>query len=176
MLVRPQESPASAAPPCRSRPALPWTHRRRNEYRWGARTHTTTITITTDAEADLSIPDAELSRPSSAAAACCAGAGLLGAGAAAASVLSRGGPGRRRHGDERGYVGGLRWLAGDHHIHTQYSGDGMYRVIDQARHAAAYGLDWMVITDHGGATHARIGVGPGQPGHRGGPLGAARHC
>jgi hypothetical protein len=50
------------------------------------------------------------------------------------------------------------WLAGDHHIHTQLSSDGMYRVIDQARHASAYGLDWLVITDHGGATHARIGV------------------
>ncbi|GAA5117544.1 PHP domain-containing protein [Alloalcanivorax gelatiniphagus] len=50
------------------------------------------------------------------------------------------------------------WLAGDHHIHTQYSSDGQYRVIDQAQHAAAYGLDWLVITDHGGPTHARLGV------------------
>jgi hypothetical protein len=31
-------------------------------------------------------------------------------------------------------------------------------VIDQARHAQAYGLDWMVVTDHGSATHAKIGV------------------
>ncbi|WP_256863414.1 hypothetical protein [Microbispora sp. GKU 823] len=43
-------------------------------------------------------------------------------------------------------------------MHTQYSSDGMYRVIDQVRHANAYGLDWMVITDHGSATHAKIGV------------------
>jgi hypothetical protein len=50
------------------------------------------------------------------------------------------------------------WLAGDHHIHTQHSSDGMYRVIDQAQHGAAYGLDWLVITDHGGATHAKLGV------------------
>ncbi|MEU0313024.1 histidinol-phosphatase [Nocardioides sp. NPDC006273] len=50
------------------------------------------------------------------------------------------------------------WLAGDHHIHTQHSPDGMYRVIDQAQHGAAYGLDWLVITDHGGATHAKLGV------------------
>jgi hypothetical protein len=34
----------------------------------------------------------------------------------------------------------------------------MYRVIDQVRHANAYGLDWMVITDHGSVTHAKIGV------------------
>ncbi|MFD0822473.1 PHP domain-containing protein, partial [Micromonospora zhanjiangensis] len=54
--------------------------------------------------------------------------------------------------------GGLLWLAGDHHIHTQHSSDGQYRVIDQVRHANAYGLDWMVITDHGSVTHAKIGV------------------
>lgn len=54
--------------------------------------------------------------------------------------------------------GGFRWLAGDHHIHTQYSSDAQYRVIDQARHGQAYGLDWLVITDHGSATHAKIGV------------------
>jgi hypothetical protein len=60
---------------------------------------------------------------------------------------------------DRSAGGAVRtWLAGDHHIHTQYSSDAMYRVIDQAQHAAAYGLDWLVITDHGGATHARIGV------------------
>jgi hypothetical protein len=50
------------------------------------------------------------------------------------------------------------WLAGDHHIHTQYSSDAQYRVIDHVRHANAYGLDWMVITDHGGVAHAKIGV------------------
>ncbi|MBM6405293.1 histidinol-phosphatase [Phycicoccus sp. CSK15P-2] len=52
----------------------------------------------------------------------------------------------------------LTWLAGDHHIHTQFSSDGMYRVQDQAQNGRAYGLDWMVITDHGGADHARYGV------------------
>ena len=53
---------------------------------------------------------------------------------------------------------GYSWLAGDHHIHTQYSSDGMYRVVDQVQHAPAYGLDWMVITDHGSVAHAKIGV------------------
>lgn len=52
----------------------------------------------------------------------------------------------------------LSYLAGDHHIHTQYSSDAMYRVSDQARRAAEFGLDWLVITDHGNATHAKIGV------------------
>ena len=49
-------------------------------------------------------------------------------------------------------------MAGDHHIHTQFSPDGQYRVIDHVRHANAYGLDWMVITDHGSNQHAKIGV------------------
>lgn len=66
--------------------------------------------------------------------------------------------GRDERGRGRGGAPIRHWLAGDHHIHTQYSSDAMYRVIDQAQHASAYGLDWLVITDHGGATHARVGV------------------
>ena len=31
-------------------------------------------------------------------------------------------------------------------------------MIDHVRHANAYGLDWMVITDHGSVQHAKIGV------------------
>ncbi|MEU6415459.1 PHP domain-containing protein [Microbispora sp. NPDC046933] len=89
-------------------------------------------------------------------------AGLLGAGLTAASVL--GAPGQAAAASTGLPLGGREpkdgflWLAGDHHIHTQYSSDGMYRVIDQVRHANAYGLDWMVITDHGSTTHAKIGV------------------
>ncbi|MGI5161567.1 PHP domain-containing protein [Microbispora sp. CA-102843] len=89
-------------------------------------------------------------------------AGLLGAGLTAASVL--GAPGQAAAASaatsrgEREPKDGFLWLSGDHHIHTQYSSDGMYRVIDQVRHANAYGLDWMVITDHGSTTHAKIGV------------------
>jgi hypothetical protein len=58
----------------------------------------------------------------------------------------------------RARVNNLLWLAGDHHIHTQHSSDAQYRVIDHVRHANAYGLDWMVITDHGSVAHAKIGV------------------
>ncbi|MET8169390.1 PHP domain-containing protein [Streptomyces sp. NPDC005329] len=53
---------------------------------------------------------------------------------------------------------GFLWLAGDHHIHTQYSSDGKYRVVDQVRQGARHGMDWLVITDHGSTTHAKIGV------------------
>jgi hypothetical protein len=53
---------------------------------------------------------------------------------------------------------GYHWFAGDHHIHTCHSHDGVYPVIDHVRRGNAYGLDWMVITDHGSEPHARIGV------------------
>lgn len=79
---------------------------------------------------------------------------------------------------------GFLWLAGDHRIHTQYSSDGKYRVGDQVRQGARHAMDWLVITDHGSGTHAKIGVEkvdpdilrlPGTDGNRGavGARGAA---
>jgi hypothetical protein len=86
-------------------------------------------------------------------------AGLLGAGAAAVGVFGGAGEAAAQEPSSRKTPrGGFQWLSGDHHIHTQYSPDAQYRVIDQVRHANAYGLDWMVITDHGSDQHARIGV------------------
>ncbi|MEV4344060.1 histidinol-phosphatase [Actinoplanes sp. NPDC049596] len=113
---------------------------------------------------DMSIPDSELSPSDVSRRGFLRGAGLLGAGAAA-SVLAvptaaqaAGLP--HSHGPAGGGSGkgGFKWLAGDHHIHTQYSSDAQYRVIDQARHGRAFGLDWVVITDHGSVAHAKIGV------------------
>ncbi|GAA0812624.1 histidinol-phosphatase [Spirilliplanes yamanashiensis] len=107
---------------------------------------------------DLSVPDSELSPSDVSRRGFLRGAGLLGAGAAA-SVLATGTPAHAHPPTGGGRVkGGFRWLAGDHHIHTQYSSDGQYRVIDQAKYGAAYGLDWLVITDHGSNAHAKIGV------------------
>ncbi|AQZ61109.1 Histidinol phosphatase and related hydrolases of the PHP family [[Actinomadura] parvosata subsp. kistnae] len=112
---------------------------------------------------DLSVPDGELSPGQLSRRRMFRRAGLLGAGLTAAGVL--GGEGQaavaatgRDEGRGREPRDGYQWLAGDHHIHTQHSSDGVYRVIDHVRHANAYGLGWMVITDHGGATHAKIGV------------------
>jgi hypothetical protein len=94
-------------------------------------------------------------------------AGLLGLGTAAtAGVVGASGPFSAApalgavagHGTGRHRSSGLTWLTGDHHTHTQYSSDGQYRVNDNVRHAAAYGLDWMVITDHGNAMHVKIGA------------------
>lgn len=49
-------------------------------------------------------------------------------------------------------------LAGDHHIHTQYSPDAMYTVDTHVKNASKNGLDWMVITDHGGTAHQKYSV------------------
>ncbi|HEY0533216.1 MAG TPA: PHP domain-containing protein [Actinoplanes sp.] len=106
---------------------------------------------------DPSVPDGELSPSEVSRRGFLRSAGLLGAAAAGAGALVEPGAADahdRGHHPANGYL----WLAGDHHIHTQHSSDAQYRVIDQVRHANAYGLDWMVITDHGSVAHAKIGV------------------
>lgn len=112
---------------------------------------------------DLSVPDQELTASQLSRRSMLRRTGLLGAGLAAGSVLAGAGQAAAASasaaltaGGSR--TGGLLWLAGDHHIHTQYSSDAKYRVIDHVRQGNAHGLDWMVITDHGSETHAKIGV------------------
>jgi hypothetical protein len=107
---------------------------------------------------DVNVPDSELSPSEVSRRGFLRSAGLLGAGAAAAGAGAFSDPVAALAHDRGGKRNGFHWLAGDHHIHTQHSSDAQYRVIDHVRHANAYGLDWMVITDHGGATHAKIGV------------------
>ncbi|GLZ30358.1 hypothetical protein Lesp02_25470 [Lentzea sp. NBRC 105346] len=48
---------------------------------------------------------------------------------------------------------GYQWLSGDHHVHTQYSYDGMYTIEQQLRGALRHGTDWLVVTDHGHSSH-----------------------
>ncbi|OUD03836.1 PHP domain-containing protein [Streptomyces swartbergensis] len=111
---------------------------------------------------DTSIPDEELTPSQLSRRSMLRRTGLLGAGLAAGSVLGGAGEAAASTGQtpaaHGSRSGGYLWLAGDHHIHTQYSNDGKYRVVDQVRHGARYGMDWLVITDHGNATHSRIGV------------------
>ncbi|MEU5026688.1 PHP domain-containing protein [Streptomyces milbemycinicus] len=111
---------------------------------------------------DMSVPDEALTPSQLSRRSMLRRTGLLGAGLAAGSVL--GGAGQAAAAEPASAIsrsersGGYLWLAGDHHIHTQYSSDAKYRVIDHVRQANAHGLDWMVITDHGSETHAKIGV------------------
>ncbi|SEL59778.1 hypothetical protein SAMN05428989_2025 [Pseudoxanthomonas sp. GM95] len=66
---------------------------------------------------------------------------------------------------------GRQWLAGDHHVHSEWSvdwdrsttpptpirgGDSRYSRTRNAQEAAANGLVWMVHTDHGGPGHSRV--------------------
>ncbi len=125
----------------------------------------TELDAATLAALDESVPDSDLSPSEVSRRALLRSAGILGGTAAlavsGAQLAAAAAPQAAAAEDGWIFRPGNRpnvWLAGDHHIHTQLSSDGLYRVIDQARHAAAFGLDWLVITDHGGATHARIGV------------------
>lgn len=67
--------------------------------------------------------------------------------------------------------GDRRWLAGDHHVHSEWSvkwdesnsppkpirgGDSPYSRTRNARQALAHGLSWMVHTDHGGPGHSAV--------------------
>jgi hypothetical protein len=85
------------------------------------------------------------------------GTGLAGAGAVLGSGTAAAGSERRRGREPRN---GYLWLAGDHHIHTQYSNDAMFPVATQVERAVTYGLDWMVVTDHGNAPFASYSVQP----------------
>ncbi|HYG05994.1 MAG TPA: hypothetical protein VD865_06230 [Stenotrophomonas sp.] len=63
------------------------------------------------------------------------------------------------------------WQPGDHHVHSEWSvdwdhrttpptpiagGDSQYSRTRNAQQARAYGLTWMVHTDHGGPGHSRV--------------------
>ncbi|MEU8124682.1 phosphoesterase [Spirillospora sp. NPDC049024] len=67
--------------------------------------------------------------------------------------------------------GGRRWLAGDHHVHSEFSvgydnstapptpilgGDAIYPLAVNASNARRFGLAWMVSTDHGGPLHSKL--------------------
>ena len=64
-----------------------------------------------------------------------------------------------------------QWLAGDHHVHSEWSvdwnhsttpptpvrgGDSSYSRSHNAMQAKAFGLRWMVHTDHGGPGHSAV--------------------
>lgn len=83
------------------------------------------------------------------------GGAAMGTGAAAASPES---DDALRNRPTNPWGGRDRWYAGDHHIHTQYSSDGLYSVAKQVAEAKKHGLDWVVITDHGGVAHQKFSI------------------
>ncbi|MFC8796575.1 PHP domain-containing protein [Promicromonospora sp. NPDC057138] len=92
---------------------------------------------------------------------------LLGAGAVGAGLVATGvdastttTTATASAGADRTRRGGYVWLAGDHHLHSQYSNDAMYRIDDQAARAVTGGLDWIVITDHGNESFAAHSIAP----------------
>ena len=114
---------------------------------------------------DLAVPDAELSPTQLGRRSFLRRAGLLGAAAVTPNVLggtlgspAAASPAGRGTGVAGGDVDDLLWLTGDHHLHTQYSPDAQYRISQQVDSAARFGLDWMVVTDHGSVAHQKFDV------------------
>ncbi|MGC5311612.1 phosphoesterase [Micromonospora zamorensis] len=100
---------------------------------------------------------------------------LVGAGAAWADEERRPGD------DDKSDRGGSKnrvWRAGDHHIHSEYSGefdttkspivfhkgaDAVYPIVTNAIMAKNFGLTWAMCTDHGGPTHSKVNIEQAYP-------------
>ncbi|MEU6516281.1 phosphoesterase [Streptomyces sp. NPDC046978] len=106
----------------------------------------------------------------------------VGATLAAASPMVGGGAAWAREedkndgkpGDSRGRV----WRAGDHHVHSEYSGefdtstnppkfikgaDAVYPIVTNAIMAKNFGLTWAMCTDHGGPNHSKVNLEQAYP-------------
>jgi hypothetical protein len=81
-------------------------------------------------------------------------------------------------GHDSGSHGGRAWRAGDHHIHSEYSGefdtsvnppvfhkgaDAVYPIVTNAIMAKNFGLTWAMCTDHGGPTHSKVNLEQAYP-------------
>ncbi|MEU8257491.1 phosphoesterase [Micromonospora inaquosa] len=100
---------------------------------------------------------------------------LVGAGAAWADEDRR--PDEHDKPD-RGNSKNRVWRAGDHHIHSEYSGefdttkspivfhkgaDAVYPIVTNAIMAKNFGLTWAMCTDHGGPTHSKVNIEQAYP-------------
>ncbi|MDH3035217.1 phosphoesterase [Streptomyces sp. TRM75561] len=94
--------------------------------------------------------------------------------AAAAPAVADAGDNRRHGGGSRGRV----WRAGDHHVHSEYSGsydtstnpptfrkgaDAVYPIVTNVIMAKHFGLTWAMCTDHGGPTHSKVNLEQAYP-------------
>ncbi len=82
-------------------------------------------------------------------------AGVLAAGAAATTAVA--GPAMAVPGNSGNNDPQLRWLVGDHHVHTQFSHDAKYLIRQQLDAAEHYGVDWLALTEHSNFGHANNG-------------------
>ncbi|MFI1731085.1 phosphoesterase [Streptomyces acidicola] len=107
----------------------------------------------------------------------------VGATLAAASPLVGGGPAAAADDDAERTNGssssrGRVWRAGDHHVHSEYSGtfdtttnppkfqkggDAVYPIVTNAIMAKHFGLTWVMCTDHGGPTHSKVNLEQAYP-------------
>ncbi|MFJ9212050.1 phosphoesterase [Streptomyces sp. NPDC102264] len=106
----------------------------------------------------------------------------VGATLAAASPLVGAGQAWAHDDDDRehGKSGDSRraWRAGDHHVHSEYSGefdtstnpptfhkgaDAVYPIVTNAIMAKHFGLSWVMCTDHGGPTHSKVNLEQAYP-------------
>jgi hypothetical protein len=85
--------------------------------------------------------------------------------------------------DDRGHDGqgdsrNRAWRAGDHHVHSEYSGsfdtsvtpprftkgaDAVYPIVTNAIMAKNFGLSWAMCTDHGGPNHSKVNLEQAYP-------------
>jgi hypothetical protein len=107
-----------------------------------------------DPEADDPLSVSRRAFLASAAVVAGAAAGLGGAAAGVGQGVAA------AHGDRttNPWNGRSVFLAGDHHIHTQFSPDAQYEIETQVSQAKEYGLDWVVITDHGSVAHQKFSI------------------
>ncbi|PWU50382.1 phosphoesterase [Micromonospora sp. S4605] len=107
----------------------------------------------------------------------------VGATLAAASPLVGGGLAwaddhEDRQDNQRGGSRNRVWRAGDHHVHSEYSGDydtstnppkfikgadAVYPIVTNAIMAKNFGLTWAMCTDHGGPTHSKVNLEQAYP-------------
>ncbi len=116
----------------------------------------------TDPAFDLDISDRDLDPSSVSRRSLLKSMGLLGAGVAAFSVTQLGTAGRAAAQSAPASTPAPKdyaWLSGDHHVHTQYSADGVYSVKRHLELGQKNRANWAVITDHGAVIHQKVSVG-----------------
>lgn len=98
--------------------------------------------------------------------------------AGAGTAWANEGPNDNGEQNQRGSSRNRVWRAGDHHVHSEYSGDfdtstnppkftkgadAVYPIVANAIMAKNFGLTWAMCTDHGGPTHSKVNLEQAYP-------------